>query len=103
MPYLKPSDIYFSQDGINNVFGNYCRHRGWHIGSTLDLLCEGRLTVNDIPTIGVMKRGGRWYTGDNRRLWIFRELERLGKCKEIPVKLTYVPAHKFTTHIVENR
>ena len=45
-----------------------------------------------------MQRGGRWYTSDNRRLWIFRELERLGKCKEIAVKLAYVPEHKFTTH-----
>ena len=98
MPYLKPSEIYFSHDSIYNVFGNYCQHRGIHIGSTLDRLCEGRMTVSDIPPIGVMQKGGRWYTGDNRRLWIFRELERLGKCTNLFVISTYVPAKKFTTH-----
>ena len=98
MPYLKPSEIYFSQDSINNVFGNYCQRRGIHIGSTLDRLCEGRMTVSDIPPKGFMQKGGRWYTGDNRRLWIFLELERLGKCTNLFVISTYVPAKKFTTH-----
>ena len=99
MPYMKPSEIYFSQDSISNVFGNYCRHRGIHIGTTLDRLCEGHMTVSDIPVIGVMEKGGRWYSGDNRRLWIFRELERLGKCTDIFVDvINYIPLKKFTTH-----
>ena len=99
MPYMKPSEIYFSQDSISNVFGNYCLHRGIHIGTTLDRLCEGHMTVSDIPVIGVMEKGGRWYSGDNRRLWIFRELERLGKCTDIFVDvINYIPPKKITTY-----
>lgn len=94
---MRPSEIYYSQDSINNVFGSGS-YRNCSIGSTLDSLCDdNRITVYSIPTIGVMQKGGRWYTGDNRRLWVFRQLERLGKCTEIPVRSTYIPENKFTT------
>ena len=99
MAYLKPSEIYFSQDSISNVFGDRCRHSGIRIGTTLDELCEDRMNISDIPRIRVVKKGERWYSGDNRRLWIFRELERLGKCTDIKVKvIKYIPPQKFTTH-----
>ena len=109
---IRPSEIYFSQDSISNVFGNHCQqhkgkqigtacegcqHRCKHIGTTLDQLCEGQITVSVIPPMGVTKKAGRWYSGDNRRLWIFREMEKLGKCTHIFVKLTRVPPKKFTT------
>lgn len=94
---MRPSEIYYSQDSINNVFGNHCIHRNRLIGSTLDSLCDNSITVYSIPTIGVMQKNGRWYTADNRRLWVFRELERLGKCTEIPVRMSYIPENKFTT------
>ena len=95
---LRPSDIYFSQDSINNVFDKRCPHRFKTVGETLDDLCEGRISVNGIPTISVMNKGGKWFTGDNRRLWVFRQLERLGKCTAIRVDVTnYIPSNKFTT------
>jgi len=51
-----------------------------------------------MPTISVMKRNGKWVTADNRRLWVFRQLERLGKCDEIPVRITYyISDDKFTS------
>ncbi|CAG2219460.1 unnamed protein product [Mytilus edulis] len=34
-----------------------------------------------------MKENGNWWIADNRRLWIFRHLEKLGKCREIPVDI----------------
>lgn len=34
-----------------------------------------------------MKENGKWWTADNRRLWIFRHLEKLRKCTEIPVDI----------------
>ena len=95
---LKPSDIYFSQDSINNMFRENCLHCYTSIGKTLDDLCEGLIIVEDIPTISVMDKNGKWFTGDNRRLWIFRHLERLGKCTTIPVyETSYIPLNKFTT------
>ena len=95
---LRPSDIYFSQDSIKNTFQERCPHSYNTVGETLDDLCEGRINVNDIPPISVLNKGGKWFTGDNRRLWIFRHLERLGKCTTIPVRETgYIPSTMFTT------
>ncbi|XP_045170382.2 uncharacterized protein LOC123532856 [Mercenaria mercenaria] len=97
--YLKPSEIFFSQDSINNVFDKNCGHRYKPIGETLDALCEGRCSVNSIPTISVVKHNNKWFTADNRRLWVFRNLERLGKCDKIYVSEGfYIPPSKFTTY-----
>ena len=42
--------------------------------------------------------GGNWMTADNRRLWVFKHLERLGKCSEIPVRITrYIAPGKINT------
>ncbi|XP_064604002.1 uncharacterized protein LOC135469311 [Liolophura sinensis] len=86
---LRPSEIYFTQRQINNRFKQGTRHAGYYIGQTLDDLCTGRCTVSDIPTINVMWEQGKWWTADNRRLWVFRQYERLGGCTTIPVIRTY--------------
>ena len=79
----------FSQETVNSYFDKRSRHSGRLIGETLDDICEGRCSVHDLPTIRVMKRDGKWVTADNRRLWVFRQLERLGKCDEVPVRETF--------------
>ncbi|XP_060591261.1 uncharacterized protein LOC132746204 [Ruditapes philippinarum] len=91
---LRPSDIYYSQSSISNHFSSpYIP-----IGETLDDLCEGRLSVYDIDSITVAKHNGRWITLDNRRLWVFRHLEILGKCDKIPVvQTTRVPYFRLTS------
>ncbi|XP_053390382.1 uncharacterized protein LOC128553276 [Mercenaria mercenaria] len=97
--YLRPSEIFFSQDSINNVFDKNCGHRYQPIGETLDALCDGRCSVSSIPTISVVKHNNKWFTADNRRLWVFRSLERLGKCDKIFVREgSYIPSSKFTTY-----
>ena len=54
--------------------------------------------MSDIPTIRVIERNGRWVTSDNRRLWVFKHLERLGFIDEIPVYQTHwVNDNKFTS------
>jgi hypothetical protein len=54
--------------------------------------------VNDIPTISVVLWNGNWVTADNRRLWVFRQLERLGKCDKVFVqKGYYIPDSKMTS------
>ena len=46
----------------------------------------------------VAKRNGKYFTTGNRRLWLFRQLERLGKCGEIPVvEIGSIPSNKLTT------
>ncbi|KAL3876406.1 hypothetical protein ACJMK2_034255 [Sinanodonta woodiana] len=96
---LYPSEIRYSQDSINNVFDNKSTYRYTYIGETLDDLCEGKSNIEDIPTISVVRKNGQWFTLDNRRLWVFRHLERLRKCTKIPVKQSYsIPDEKFTTN-----
>lgn len=82
---LKPSEIYFSQAEINNVFDKKSRHPRKNLGETLDELVEGRCSIADIPTISVVSMNGKWVTADNRRLWVFRHLEKLEKCTTIRV------------------
>ncbi|CAC5402447.1 unnamed protein product [Mytilus coruscus] len=90
---LKPSEIYFSQNRINALFR--C-HR--QVGGTLDDIMEGRCSVEDIPTISVMNREGKWVTADNRRLWVFRHLEKLGKCTYITaMKTSFIPESKLNS------
>ena len=95
---LRPSDIYFSQDSIRNRFRDGCLHSNKTLGETLDDLCEGRISVCDIPVIAVTQKDGKWFTGDNRRLWVFRHLERLGKCTFLTVYEGYISSDKFTTY-----
>jgi hypothetical protein len=85
---LKPSEIYFSQAEINNVFNKRSCHPYKNLGETLDELVEGRCRISDIPTISVVWRNEKWVTTDNRRLWVFRNLEQLGKCTTIRVNET---------------
>ncbi|XP_045204472.2 uncharacterized protein LOC123557207 [Mercenaria mercenaria] len=97
--YLRPSEIFYSQDSINNVFDKRCKHAYKPIGETLDAICEGRCSMNNIPTISVVQTDGKWVTADNRRLWVYRQLERLGKCEKIHVqKGYYIPAGKLTSY-----
>ncbi|VDI68602.1 Hypothetical predicted protein [Mytilus galloprovincialis] len=86
---LRPSEIYFTQASISSNFGRCTRHANTTIGETLDDLAEGRINIGSIPNISVMKENGKWWTADNRRLWIFRHLEKLRKCTEISVYITY--------------
>ncbi|KAL4230017.1 hypothetical protein ACF0H5_010404 [Mactra antiquata] len=90
---LRPSKIRYSQDSISNRFCD-----GELIGEVLDDLCDKRIRKRDIPMIEVALVNGKWYTADNRRLWVFRKLEELGKCRKIPVdEIDEIPPYKMTT------
>ena len=85
---LRPSQISFSVAVVDNRFHKNSKHGYCPIGETLDSLCEGEIKISDIPKISVLKRDTEWITINNRRLWIFRQMERLGKCTKIPVLAT---------------
>uniref|UniRef100_A0A8W8JB24 Uncharacterized protein n=1 Tax=Magallana gigas TaxID=29159 RepID=A0A8W8JB24_MAGGI len=84
---LAPSEIYYSQTSIANCFNVTSKHTGRFIGDTVDDILLERCHINDIPKISVVKRGKKWVTADNRRLWIFKTLESLGHCTTISVKV----------------
>ena len=85
MLHVKPSDIRYSQSSISCKFDSRSRHFDVLIGQTLDDLIEGQISVYDIPVISVQKIGDKWVSADNRRLWVFKHLEQIGKCEKIPV------------------
>lgn len=90
---LKPSEVFFSQNRINFKFRCYRL-----VGQTLDDIMEGRCDIKSIPMISVMKMDGKWVSADNRRLWLFRHLERLGKCSKITAMITSsIPESKLNS------
>lgn len=100
MVHLKPCEIRYSQDSISNTFDSRSSHSNVHIGETLDDLIEGRIDVHDIPEISVQKMGDKWISADNRRLWVFKHLEKFTKCETIPCTVVYIipPAKRSSTN-----
>ena len=81
-----------------NRFGDYTPHGNTYIGETLDQLLNGHCSVESIPNISVVERNGKWFTSDNRRLWVFRKAEEIGFLKSIYVIETYyIKDAKFTS------
>ena len=80
---LKPSDILYSQNSIGNKFTN-----GVQIGEVLDDIMEDRLSISRLPTIKVKCIDGSYVSSDNRRLWILKQLEKLGRVNQVSVKTT---------------
>ena len=82
---LKPSEIMYSQSSIANKFTN-----GDHgqIGEVLDDIMEDKVLISRLPKIEVMCIDGSYVSCDNRRLWILKQLERLGRVHEVSVKTT---------------
>lgn len=98
---LFPSDVRYTQDSIGNTFGRCTSHADTLIGETLDDLLLRRCSIYDIPRISVIRRSGKYYSADNRRLWVFKTLEELGGCGEIPVfeiDEYDIPPMKWTTY-----
>ncbi|XP_053392810.1 uncharacterized protein LOC128555200 [Mercenaria mercenaria] len=102
---IEPSDIHYSQDSISKYFDRRSLHGTQTIGQTLDQVLIGDCSVSSIPTISVVKirkHGDKWFSLDNRRLWVFKQLERLGYLDTIEVRCEdfdyYRHGRKITTN-----
>lgn len=92
---MKPSQIYYSQNSINEKFDN-----GYTIYATLNACKNHPFVIYEIPPIRVCKKDGKWYTLDNRRLWVFKRLEEQGHVDSVRIKQvspSLLTAQKFTT------
>ncbi|EDO46833.1 predicted protein [Nematostella vectensis] len=80
---LKPSEIRFTTNIVGRMFDN-----GLPLTETLAQLVNGEILLEDIPKIEVVwyQEKWEWYTLNNRRLWVFKELEKTGKCKLIKTR-----------------
>ncbi|WAR00582.1 hypothetical protein MAR_024954 [Mya arenaria] len=91
--WRQPSEIRYSQASIKSRFSNRRQ-----LGIVLDDICDEKLKASNFPNIRVIKKDGLWFSMDNRRLWVFKQLQRLGKCGDIPVKeVTTIPDERHTT------
>lgn len=88
MQRLRPSEIRFIQDTINDIFQD-----GGSVNETALALCEGRISINTFPPIKVVKFGNKYFSFDNRRLYVFRVAEYRGIVSHIPVQI--VPQSQF--------
>lgn len=92
---MKPSKIYYSQDSIRDKFEN-----NYTLMATYNILTRHPGVMVRIPKIRVCFKNGKWYSLDNRRLWVFRRLEENGYISSIAVKRvaeSELPENKFTT------
>lgn len=73
---LKPSDVKFSCNEIPNKFNN-----GTLLTELLEKLNKGKILSKDIAAIEVVWDSEQWdwYALNNRRLWVFQEMEKAGK------------------------
>jgi len=90
---LRPSQIRFTQCSISNTFSD-----GSLIGNLLDDIFVGRCFASAIKPIEVVWTGEKWFSNDNRRLWILKQLEHLNKIELVTVKrVRKIVQTKFTT------
>ncbi|VDH90599.1 Hypothetical predicted protein [Mytilus galloprovincialis] len=85
----RPSEVMYSQVSIANTFKN-----GESIGEVLDDIMEDRLLVSSLPKISVKLIDGELVSADNRRLWILKQLEKLGHLTTVKVKRTNYICHQ---------
>lgn len=80
---LEISLIHFTHSKIRGTFTG-C---GKTLEATLKEIKEGVTKIDDIPRIKVIFDGSRYYSMNNRRLWVFKQLEAEGLLKTVPVFL----------------
>ncbi|CAD7932216.1 unnamed protein product [Amoebophrya sp. A25] len=76
------SDINFTQDSIKASFQD-----GKSLLSTALELARKDIEKNDIPMITVVRKDGKMWSLDNRRLAVFRLLEIAGKIRKIKIEI----------------
>ncbi len=77
--------IYFTHSKIRKNFSG----NGKLLTETLSEILDGRTKIEDIPKIRVIHDdvSNRYYSLNNRRLWLFKELNKSGQLASVVVEL----------------
>jgi hypothetical protein len=86
---IDPMPVYFTFSRIRPQFS--C---GRFVHDTLHAIQSGALAVADLPTIAVLFDGANYFSLNNRRLFVFKELRRLGLVATVPARVKPVPQTK---------
>jgi len=90
---LAPSEIRFMHDTIRPQFRN-----GKGVNQVIEDIYKGVTKIEDIPRIEVTKRNNKYYSLSNRRLYVFRVLQKRKFLSRIEVFLvTRWEEQKYTT------
>ena len=81
---MRPTDLLFSQTTIKSTMS-----RGEYIPTLIETIKSTRSYDKDWVPIEIAqdRNNGRWYSQDNRRLYIFRVLEVSGYVSTVPVSI----------------
>ena len=91
---LPLEEIFYSQDSIKNKFQD-----GRSLGQMERELRVGEKQLSDIPRITVVRHEGRWFSVDNRRLWVFKRV--FGPQQSVPVSRG-AQDHRFWSKFTTN-
>ncbi|KAI9351209.1 hypothetical protein BDR26DRAFT_850663 [Obelidium mucronatum] len=80
---IDPEIIYFTHSKIRKNFSG-C---GRLLTDTLEQIRSGALSVSDLPLIRVIFDGTKYYSMNNRRLWVMKELKKSGHLSTVVVEL----------------
>ena len=98
MTQLKPSQIYFTHTKLSNKFTG-C---GKELVETLHELIDGTISIDSIPKIKVYYydtgKEIKYLSENNRRLWVFKQLESNGLIDEISVRLEKTTNPRYLTN-----
>jgi hypothetical protein len=89
---IDPLIIYFTHSKIRNRFTG-CNKL---IEETKEEIIKGETKITDIPKIMVYYDGEKYYSQNNRRLWLFKSLKNENRLDEIEVRLQYCDKKKFS-------
>ncbi|XP_002132092.4 uncharacterized protein LOC100184451 [Ciona intestinalis] len=90
---MKPSMIQFSQDSVAKSFQN-----GTDLHETCQLISTGSVSADEIPPIRVIIKDNKAISVDNRRLYVFRVLEKAGCLHSIKVQvINQYDENRFTS------
>lgn len=79
--FMRPSEILFSREEIPSRFANF-----GELHQVVGKLITHPKLINTIPLITVSNRNdGEWHSENNRRLYVFRVLEKKGALEEVQV------------------
>lgn len=86
---LDPAVVYFTFSRIRPCFS--C---GRTIESTLQQFLRHELTPRDLPLLAVFTDGAHYYSQNNRRLYLYKQLRACGELATVPVRLRPLPSTK---------
>jgi hypothetical protein len=87
---IDPAQVHFTFARIRPVFS--CGRR--IVEDTMQQILGGELDIARLPTIQVLYDGEHYYSMNNRRLYLFKELQRVGFLKTVVARVEPVPATK---------